>query len=149
MKLLIQRVSEARVGVAEETVGAIGPGILVLVGIEANDTHDTGQPLAEKLLRFRMFADEAGKMNWDVQQAGGGLLVVSQFTLAANTRKGNRPSFDTAAPPALALALFDGFVATLRSLTTQPIATGQFGAHMQVHLINDGPVTFLLESGKP
>lgn len=149
MKLLIQRVSEARVDVAGETVGAIGPGILVLVGIEATDTPDIGHALAEKLLRFRMFADEAGKMNWDIHQADGSLLVVSQFTLAANTRKGNRPSFDTAAPPALALALFDGFVATLRSLTTQPIATGQFGAHMQVHLVNDGPVTFLLESGKP
>lgn len=142
---LIQRVSRASVTVEEKEVGSIDQGILLLLGIEKNDSQATADKLLDKLLGYRIFADEQGKMNCNVQQIGGGILVVSQFTLAADTRKGTRPGFSTAAPPALAEELYDYFVSRLRERHS-PVATGIFAANMQVSLINDGPVTFMLQA---
>jgi len=137
---LLQRVSQARVDIAGETVGAIGPGLLVLVCAEPADTEAIGLKLLNKVLKLRIFADDAGKMNRSVQDVGGGLLIVSQFTQAADTTGGNRPGFTNAAPPALGEALYDAFVSAARAAHPQ-VATGRFGADMQVHLVNDGPVT--------
>jgi len=137
---LLQRVRQARVDIAGETVGAIAHGLLVLVCAEPEDTEAVGQKLLTKILKLRIFSDEAGKMNRSVQDVGGGLLIVSQFTLAADTRSGNRPGFTGAAPPALGEALYDRFVALAREQHPE-VATGRFGADMQVHLVNDGPVT--------
>jgi len=137
---LLQRVSQARVDIAGQTVGAIGPGLLVLVCAEPVDTEALGLKLLNKILKLRIFADDAGKMNRSVQDVGGGLLIVSQFTLAADTTGGNRPGFTNAAPPALGESLYDAFVAAARAAHPQ-VATGRFGADMQVHLVNDGPVT--------
>ncbi|MGS2745140.1 D-aminoacyl-tRNA deacylase [Halomonas sp. LS-001] len=145
MKALIQRVSRASVEVDEQTVGRIGRGLLVLVGVEKNDTDAQADKLLHKLLHYRVFSDAQGKMNLNVQQAEGELLLVSQFTLAADTHKGLRPSFSSAASPEEGERLFNYLVAQAK-LTSTPIATGEFGADMQVALINDGPVTFLLES---
>ncbi|CAN7715884.1 MULTISPECIES: D-aminoacyl-tRNA deacylase [Pseudomonas] len=145
MKGLLQRVSAARVDVAGETVGAIDQGLLVLVGVEPQDSQASADKLLHKLLNYRVFADAEGKMNLSLGAVGGGLLLVSQFTLAADTRSGLRPSFSSAAPPALGEELFDYLVAQAR-LKHPQVATGRFGADMQVHLVNDGPVTFLLES---
>ncbi|MBE8718849.1 D-aminoacyl-tRNA deacylase [Cellvibrio polysaccharolyticus] len=142
---LIQRVSRASVTVEEKEVGRIDQGILLLLGIEKNDSQAAADKLLDKLLGYRIFADEQGKMNCNVQQIGGGILVVSQFTLAADTRKGTRPGFSTAAPPALAEELYDYFVSRLRERHS-PVATGIFAANMQVSLINDGPVTFMLQA---
>jgi D-aminoacyl-tRNA deacylase len=140
---LLQRVSQARVDIEGQTVGAIGVGLLVLVCAEPDDTEAVGEKLLAKILKLRIFSDEAGKMNRSVQDVGGGLLIVSQFTLAADTRSGNRPGFTGAAPPALGEALYDRFVAAARS--QHPVVeTGRFGADMQVHLVNDGPVTIPL-----
>ena len=144
MKLLIQRVRAARVEVAGEVVGAIDQGLLALVGIEPQDDAQALAKGLQRLLAYRVFADAAGKMNLSLQDVNGGLLLVSQFTLAADTRSGLRPSFSTAAPPAQGLALFERLVELAREQHPQ-VATGRFGADMQVHLINDGPVTFLLE----
>ena len=140
---LVQRVREARVTVAGEVVGAIGPGLLLLVCAEPADTEATATRLLDKLLKLRIFSDEAGKMNRSVQDVAGGLLIVSQFTLAADTRGGNRPSFTGAAPAALGRELYE---LTLRVATEKhPIVqAGAFGADMQVHLVNDGPVTIPL-----
>lgn len=144
MKLLIQRVRAARVEVAGEVVGAIDQGLLALVGIEPQDDQASLAKAVHKLLGYRVFADEAGKMNLSLKDVEGGLLLVSQFTLAADTRSGMRPGFSSAAPPAQGAALFEALVALAR--TQHPtVATGRFGADMQVHLVNDGPVTFLLE----
>ena len=145
MIALLQRVSQARVDIAGETVGQIGHGLLVLVCAEPDDTEAVGQKLLAKILKLRIFSDDAGKMNRSVQDldgAGtpGGLLLVSQFTLAADTRSGNRPSFTGAAPAALGQALYDHLVAQARVRHPQ-VGTGEFGADMQVHLVNDGPVT--------
>lgn len=140
MIALLQRVSQARVDIAGETVGQIGAGLLVLVCAEPDDTEAVAQKLLAKILKLRIFADEAGKMNRSVQDEGGGLLIVSQFTLAADTSGGNRPGFTGAAPPALGEALYDRFVALARQQHPQ-VQTGRFGADMQVHLVNDGPVT--------
>ncbi len=140
MMALLQRVREARVEIAGETVGSIGQGLLVLVCAEPDDTPAVGERLLSKILKLRIFADEAGKMNRSVQDVGGGLLIVSQFTLAADTRGGNRPGFTGAAAPALGESLYDQFVAQARDLHPV-VATGRFGADMQVHLVNDGPVT--------
>lgn len=145
MKALIQRVRQARVEVAGEVVGAIDQGLLVLVGVEPQDSEASAAKLLHKLLNYRIFGDSDGKMNLSLTEVAGGLLLVSQFTLAADTRKGLRPGFSTAAPPALGEALFDHLVDLARQ-QHDPVATGRFGADMQVHLINDGPVTFLLES---
>jgi D-aminoacyl-tRNA deacylase len=143
MIAVLQRVSEARVDIAGETVGRIGPGLLVLVCAEPDDTEAVGQKLLAKILKLRIFSDEQGKMNRSVQDVAGGLLIVSQFTLAADTKSGNRPGFTGAAPPSLGEALYDRFVALARE--QHPVVqTGRFGADMQVHLVNDGPVTIPL-----
>lgn len=141
---LLQRVKQASVVVDGEITGAIEQGILLLLGIEKNDTQATVDKLVDKVLAYRIFADDNNKMNCNVQQINGGVLVVSQFTLAADTRKGLRPSFSCAATPDQAKALYDYFVAQLRSKHSQ-VATGIFAADMQVSLVNDGPVTFMLQ----
>ncbi len=140
---LLQRVREARVEVDGATIGAIGPGLLVLVCAERGDTELEADKLLAKLLRLRIFNDDAGKMNRSVQDVAGGLLLVSQFTLAADTSGGNRPSFTQAAAPDEGRRLYDYFVAQARAAHPE-VATGQFAADMQVHLINDGPVTLPL-----
>ena len=143
MIALLQRVREARVDVAGATVGAIGPGLLAFVCAEPADTPAHAARLVDKLLKLRIFADAAGKMNRSVQDVGGGLLVVSQFTLAADTAAGNRPSFTGAAPAALGRALYDEVLRVARE--RHPLVqAGVFGADMQVHLVNDGPVTIPL-----
>lgn len=139
---LIQRVRHASVDVAGETVGKIDKGLLVFLGVEQHDTPATAQKLLDKILRYRVFGDEQGKMNLNVQQAGGSLLVVSQFTLTADTKSGNRPSFSSGASPDLARELYDYFCA--QAATQIHTQTGQFAADMQVSLTNDGPVTFWL-----
>jgi D-tyrosyl-tRNA(Tyr) deacylase len=144
MKVLLQRVTQARVDVAGETVGTIQRGLLLLVGIERHDSTELVARMADKVLAYRVFADAADKMNLSVRDIAGGVLAVSQFTLAADTQKGLRPSFSKAAPPEQAAALFEQFLRELRE-RHQPVASGIFAADMQVHLINDGPVTFLLE----
>lgn len=144
MKALIQRVSHAAVHVNEECRGQIGPGILLLLAVEPNDTPETVGRLLHKVIHYRIFADATGRMNQSLLDCGGELLVVSQFTLAADTRKGMRPGFSTAAPPALAEALYNAFVAQAE-VALGRVATGEFGADMAVSLVNDGPVTFLLD----
>jgi D-tyrosyl-tRNA(Tyr) deacylase len=144
MKALIQRVRGARVEVAGEVVGAIDRGLLALVGVEPQDNQASVAKLLHKLLNYRVFGDAEGKMNLSLSDVGGGLLLVSQFTLAADTSSGLRPSFSSAAPPAQGEALFNALVAQARARHPQ-VASGRFGAEMQVHLVNDGPVTFLLE----
>ncbi len=140
---LLQRVAEARVEVGGETVGAIGPGLLVLVGVERGDGEREADRLLERLLGYRVFADTEGKMNLSVREIGGGVLLVPQFTLAADTGKGMRPSFTLAAPPAEGERLFDYLVQQTRRQYA-PVATGRFGAYMRVGLTNDGPVTLWL-----
>lgn len=143
MKALIQRVAHASVVVDGATIGHIERGILVLVGIEKHDTADTLQRMTDKILRYRIFPDEDGKMNLSTQDIKGGVLAISQFTLAADTQKGLRPSFSSAAPPAEAEVLYDQFMALLRDKHPN-VAAGRFGADMKVSLLNDGPVTFAL-----
>lgn len=145
MKALIQRVRRASVDVDDRTIGAIDHGLLALVGVEKGDDEAAAERLLHKLLHYRVFGDDDDKMNLNLQQAGGGLLLVSQFTLAADTRKGLRPSFSSAAPPAEGERLFH-YLLDLANQRHTPVACGQFGANMQVALVNDGPVTFLLES---
>ena len=144
MKGLLQRVRGARVDVEGKTVGAIDQGLLVLVAVEPGDTRAHADKLLHKLLNYRVFSDPQGKMNLSLKDIGGGLLLVSQFTLAADTQNGLRPSFSTAAPPALGAELFDYLLAQAKALHAT-VASGQFGADMQVHLVNDGPVTFMLQ----
>ncbi len=144
MKAILQRVANARVDIAGETVGAIDAGLLILLCAERGDTDALADRMLAKILKLRIFSDEAGKMNRSVQDIGGGLLVVSQFTLAADVSGGNRPSFTQAAPPDEGRRLYEYFVAQAR--TAHPVvATGEFGADMQVHLLNDGPVTIPLQ----
>lgn len=143
MIALLQRVREARVEVEDRTVGAIGAGLLVLLAVEKGDSEAQADRLLERLLSYRVFADKEGKMNLSVSDTGGGLLVVSQFTLAADTTKGTRPGFSPAASPEQGRRLFDYFLAAARRRHPD-VQTGQFGAHMQVSLVNDGPVTFWL-----
>ena len=143
MQALIQRVAEARVTVAGRETGAIAAGLLVLLCAERGDAAAQADKLLAKLLKLRIFSDAAGKMNHSVQDVGGGLLIVSQFTLAADTSGGNRPSFTNAAPPDEGRRLYEHFVAAARRLHT-PVATGEFGADMRVALVNDGPVTIPL-----
>jgi D-tyrosyl-tRNA(Tyr) deacylase len=146
MRLLVQRVTEARVEIDQQVVGQIGPGLLALLGI----THDDGSAdidyLLKKLLQLRIFTDENGKMNLSLPEVGGSLLVVSQFTLYGSTQKGNRPAYTRSARPAVAIPLYEQFLTQLRQSFAGPVATGQFGASMQVHLCNDGPVTLMLDS---
>ena len=144
MKAVLQRVANARVDIAGRTVGAIDAGLLVLLCAERGDTDALADRMLAKLLKLRIFSDEAGKMNRSVQDIGGGLLVVSQFTLAADVSGGNRPSFTQAAPPDEGRRLYDYFVAQVRA-AHPVVATGEFGADMQVHLLNDGPVTIPLQ----
>ena len=144
MKALLQRVASARVDIAGRTVGAIDAGLLVLLCAERGDGDAVVDRLLAKILRLRIFSDAAGKMNRSLQDIGGGLLVVSQFTLAADVSGGNRPSFTQAAPPDEGLRLYDYFVARARE-AHPVVATGEFGADMQVHLVNDGPVTIPLQ----
>ena len=144
MIALLQRVSEAAVQVNGEVTGAIGRGILAFVGVEKGDAEAQAERLLERILAYRIFPDAEGRMNLDLRQIGGGLLLVSQFTLAADTQKGNRPSFTSAAPPDEGRRLFDHLVAQARCVLPE-IATGRFGADMKVQLVNDGPVTFWLQ----
>jgi len=144
MKAVLQRVSEARVVVQGEVVGEIGPGLLMLLCAEPADTEAVAERLLAKVLKLRVFGDEAGKMNRSLQDVGGGLLVVSQFTLAADTSGGNRPSFTAAAPPALGRSLYEHFVRRAREAHAL-VQTGEFGADMKVQLVNDGPVTIPLQ----
>jgi len=148
MICLLQRVTQGHVSVEDTIIGEIGPGLVVLVGFEPQDTTQTLKKMAHKLLHYRVFADENDKMNLNIQQAfagqGGELLLVPQFTLGASTRQGLRPSFQTSAPPDQASALFEAFCQCLANAGCSP-QTGQFGANMQVSLTNDGPVTFWLQ----
>ena len=145
MLALLQRVTRASVEVAGEELGAIGPGLLVFLGIEKADSEEQADRLLHKLLAYRVFADDEGRMNRSLADTGGGLLLVSQFTLAADTNKGLRPSFSSAKPPAEAQALYDYMLAEARKRHSD-VAAGRFGADMQVALVNDGPVTFLLRA---
>lgn len=146
MRALLQRVSSASVTVDGETIGEIGPGLLILVCAMPGDTGETGARLAEKIAKLRLFKDEAGKMNLSLAQTGGAALVVSQFTLAADTSRGNRPGFSGAAKPDEAKALYESFADDLAGLGI-PVARGRFGADMAVALVNDGPVTLWLDTG--
>ena len=144
MRLILQRVVRASVRVGDEVVGEIGRGVLLLAGIEGGDGPLQVEKAVEKLATLRLFEDSEGRMNLDVMSVGGAFLVVSQFTLAASLSRGRRPSFDRAAPAAVAAPLVDSLVAGLRARGL-PTTCGRFGAHMQVELINDGPVTFVLD----
>lgn len=146
MRVVLQRVIEASVTIGGEVRGVIGPGLLVLVGIEAADTTEDIEWLAGKIVRLRVFADDQGVMNRSVLEVGGDLLVISQFTLQASTRKGNRPSYSRAARPEVARPLYTAFVERLAAELGRPVQTGEFGAYMQVRLVNDGPVTILMDS---
>ena len=144
MKALIQRVTQASVVVDDEVIGKINQGLLVLLGVERDDNEQITRRMVERLLAYRVFSDEAGKMNLSVSDIGGEVLVVSQFTLAADTKKGLRAGFSTAAKPNLAEQLYQFLVDQIRN-STVPVATGKFAADMKVSLVNDGPVTFMLE----
>ena len=147
MRAVVQRVSRAEVRVEGKAVGAIGQGLLVLLGVAAGDAEADARLLADKVAQLRVFEDQAGKMNLPVSEVGGGVLVVSQFTLLGDVRKGNRPSFTAAAPPQAADALYRRFCAMLREKGVA-VSQGVFGADMEVELVNDGPVTILLDSGR-
>jgi D-tyrosyl-tRNA(Tyr) deacylase len=145
MRAIIQRVSKARVRIDNEIVGEIGPGLLVLLGVAKSDTGEQARWLADKIVSLRIFNDDEGKMNRDLAEIGGAVLVVSQFTLYGDCSKGRRPSFIDAAPPETAIPLYEAFINGIKAHGI-PTATGRFGAMMQVELINDGPVTLILES---
>ncbi len=145
MRAVLQRVTRARVLVAGKLAGEIGPGLLVLLAIGKGDTASTAALLARKTAQLRIFSDAQGKMNVSLLESGGAALVVSQFTLYGDVRKGRRPAFDAAAAPAEALSLYEEYVKSLRALGV-PVQTGVFKAHMQVELVNDGPVTLILDS---
>lgn len=146
MRMLVQRVKHASVTIDGRLHSRTGAGLLVFVGVGLEDTSEDAEYLAGKLVRLRIFDDEAGIMNLDVRQTGGEVLVVSQFTLQASTRKGNRPSYVRAAPEAVSRPLYEGFAARVAELLGRPVATGVFGADMQVELLNDGPVTIWMDS---
>jgi D-tyrosyl-tRNA(Tyr) deacylase len=146
MRAVIQRVSEASVVIGGELRGAIPAGLVVLVAVEEADTPEDIEWLSGKIVRLRVFSDAAGLMNRSVQEVGGDLLVVSQFTLFASTKKGNRPSYSRAARPEIAVPLYDAFVCRLAQDLGRPVQTGEFGADMQVRLVNDGPVTIVIDT---
>lgn len=146
MRLLIQRVRRASVEIDGAIKGKIGKGFLVLVGVTHEDTEEDLEYLAQKLLKIRLFDDENGVMNLDLQQVEGELLIVSQFTLLASTRKGNRPSYIAAAPEAVSRPMYERFVKRMEELTGREVQTGEFGADMQIELVNDGPVTIWIDS---
>jgi D-tyrosyl-tRNA(Tyr) deacylase len=147
VRVVIQRVKEAQVRVGERIIGKIGKGLLVLLGVENGDSTEDVHYLASKTLELRIFEDEASKMNLSVQDVGGEIMVVSQFTLLGDCRKGRRPSFTDAAPPRIAYDLYKQFI-TQVSKTSLKVVKGEFQAMMEVHLVNDGPVTFILDSRK-
>jgi D-aminoacyl-tRNA deacylase len=147
MRIVLQRVKNARVDVAGETVGSIGVGLLILLGVTQTDNQEDADYLAGKVIQLRIFPDEAGRMNRSLVEARGSLLVVSQFTLYGDCRKGRRPSFDRAAPPEQARALYEHFIQRLKS-SNITVENGVFQAEMEIHLINEGPVTFILDSNK-
>lgn len=147
MRAVVQRVSSASVSVEGETIASIGSGLLVLAAIGKGDSQQQVDYIANKLCELRIFEDDAGKMNLNVRQVAGAVLLVSQFTLFGDARKGNRPSFDAAESPDAAQLLFNSLASTLQRLGT-PVATGKFRAHMQVQLVNDGPITILIDSEK-
>ena len=149
MRAVVQRVARASVTIAGELRARIGPGLLILVAVEDPDTGDDAEWLAGKLVRLRLFPDEQGQMNRSVAETGGEVLVVSQFTLFASTRKGNRPSFMRAARPEGAIPRYKEFLALLEGALGRPVARGEFGADMQVELVNDGPVTLILDTRDP
>lgn len=146
MRVVIQRVTEASVTIEGQVKSAIGLGLLVLLGIEEADTEEDGEWLARKISNLRIFADGAGVMNRSVMEVNGDILVVSQFTLHASTKKGNRPSYIRAAKPEIAIPLYEQFLEDLALVLGKPIATGEFGADMQVRLLNDGPVTIYMDT---
>jgi D-aminoacyl-tRNA deacylase len=146
MRIVAQRVREASVSVEGETLGSIGKGLLILAGVAQEDTDEDVAWLASKLVRMRIFPDAEGKMNHSVGDIGGGILLISQFTLFAETAKGNRPSFSAAAAPAKAIPLYEALAARLGADLGRPVATGRFGAEMAVSLVNDGPVTIVMDS---
>lgn len=146
MRVLIQRVSEARVDIAQKTKSSIGKGLMILLGIEQADTDEDIEWLVGKILRLRIFDDENGVMNLDVNQIGGEIMVVSQFTLHASTRKGNRPSYIKAAPEAISRPMYERFLERLAKEFGRQVASGEFGADMQISLCNDGPVTIWIDS---
>jgi len=147
MRIVLQRVKSARVDVARESVGSIGVGIVILLGVTHTDNEEDTEYLADKVVQLRIFPDEARRMNRSLLEAGGSVLVVSQFTLYGDCRKGRRPSFDHAAPPEQACALYEYFIQRLKS-SNIAVETGVFQAEMEIHLINDGPVTFILDSNR-
>lgn len=149
MRITLQRVSEASVTVNEKTVGEIGPGLLVLLGIEEEDTDEDIEWLCHKIAKMRIFNDEEGKMNLSVKDVDGELLVVSQFTLHASVKKGNRPSFIRAARPEFATPMYEKFIKVLEITAGRDVQSGEFGAEMKVHLVNDGPVTISVDSKNP
>jgi len=146
MRVVIQRVSSASVSVDKEVIGSCGNGLLILAGIEEADTEQDAAWLSAKIVNLRIFRDAEGKMNLSLKDINGEMLVVSQFTLHASTQKGNRPSYIRAARPEKALPLFNTFVEILKQESGKPVATGEFGAHMEVGLINDGPVTIIIDT---
>ena len=149
MRVVIQRVSEATMTIDNEVYSSIGLGLVVLVGFEDGDSEKSIDWLCSKIVNMRIFSDGEGKMNLSVVDVGGEILVVSQFTLHASTRKGNRPSFIRAAPPSISEPLYNTFVKRLSELLEKPVATGIFGANMKVSLVNDGPVTIVMDTEKP
>ncbi|MCB0578187.1 MAG: D-tyrosyl-tRNA(Tyr) deacylase [Phaeodactylibacter sp.] len=149
MRIILQRVSEASVTVNDKTVGEIGPGLLVLLGIEDEDTDEDIEWLCNKIAKMRIFNDEEGKMNLSVKDVDGELLVVSQFTLHASVKKGNRPSFIRAARPEFAIPMYEKFIKVLEITAGRDVQSGEFGAEMQVRLVNDGPVTISVDSKNP
>lgn len=146
MRIVIQRAQEAHVKIANKIVGAIQKGLVILIGIEQDDTHEDAEWLIQKITQLRIFSDDSGKMNLSIQDIHGAFLVISQFTLHASTKKGNRPSYIQAARPEQAIPLYEYFIQTLREKSQLTVETGKFGADMQVSLINDGPVTILIDS---
>ena len=143
--MLLQRVKSARVDVEGKTIGQVGQGILILLGVHKHDSPSELQWVVKKVANLRIFPDESGRMNLSLKDIDGEALVVSQFTLYGDTRKGNRPSFTNSAPPEIAEPLYEQFVNELGKLVRKPVATGKFGAMMDVHLVNDGPVTLIIE----
>jgi D-tyrosyl-tRNA(Tyr) deacylase len=146
MRMLIQRVTQAQVEVDGQVTDQIGNGLLILLGVEHDDTTEDASWLAQKVVSMRIFSDDADKMNRDIREVGGEILLVSQFTLHAATKKGNRPSFIRAARPEHAIPLYEATIQELGALLGKRIATGQFGAMMNIHLVNDGPVTIWMDS---
>jgi D-tyrosyl-tRNA(Tyr) deacylase len=145
MRVVLQRVSRAQVTIREHVAGSIEQGFLLLVGFHRDDAQENLQWMAEKIVSLRLFGDDEGKMNRSLEEVNGGILIVSQFTLYGDTRKGRRPSFIDAAPPDISIPLYERFVAMMRSMAKGPVETGEFGAMMDVELVNDGPVTLILE----